>query len=205
MKNLTQIGTEYGTDKVSLGYTDIYEKYFATLRQKKINILEIGAGVSQLMWNDYFPNAKIFCIDRKDDNFSENTYNEICDQTNKAQLKKVFKDVKFDIIIDDGGHRINEQMTSFGVLFNRLNSKGLYIIEDLHTSHREGHRLRFPFEASSLYSLERYNEVGVFDSQFLTKTEIQYLNKNIHSIDIHTNNRGRNILRNPIVAIISKK
>ena len=39
----------------------------------------------------------------------------------------------FDIIIDDGGHTMRQQQTSFGFLYNDLKSNGIYVIEDLHT------------------------------------------------------------------------
>ena len=40
----------------------------------------------------------------------------------------------FDIIIDDGSHKMNHQQISFDVLFPHLKSGGIYVIEDLHTS-----------------------------------------------------------------------
>lgn len=42
---------------------------------------------------------------------------------------------KFDIIIDDGGHTMNQQKTSFMFLLPLVRSGGLYIIEDLETSY----------------------------------------------------------------------
>ena len=41
----------------------------------------------------------------------------------------------FDIILDDGGHKMDQQITSFRVLFPILKSGGVYIIEDLGTSY----------------------------------------------------------------------
>jgi hypothetical protein len=41
----------------------------------------------------------------------------------------------FDIIIDDGGHRMHQQITSFTHLLSKMRSKGIYVIEDLHTSY----------------------------------------------------------------------
>merc|ERR1711934_265130 len=36
-----------------------------------------------------------------------------------------------DVVIDDGGHLFEQQLTSLQTLFPRINSGGVYIIEDL--------------------------------------------------------------------------
>ena len=58
IKNLTSIAEFYKTDKYEHGYTKVYEKYFESLREKKLQILEIGIadGKSLLTWSDYFKN-----------------------------------------------------------------------------------------------------------------------------------------------------
>ena len=43
---------------------------------------------------------------------------------------------KFDVIIDDGGHTMNQQRTSLITLSPLVRPGGLYIIEDLETSYR---------------------------------------------------------------------
>ncbi len=42
---------------------------------------------------------------------------------------------QFDIIIDDGGHTMNQQRISFMTLLSLVRSGGLYVIEDLETSY----------------------------------------------------------------------
>jgi demethylmacrocin O-methyltransferase len=42
---------------------------------------------------------------------------------------------QFDIIIDDGGHTMNQQRISFMNLLSLVRSGGLYVIEDLETSY----------------------------------------------------------------------
>jgi len=44
----------------------------------------------------------------------------------------------FDIIVDDGGHHVHQQITSFEHLWPHLNDKGYYIVEDTHTSYWPG-------------------------------------------------------------------
>ena len=42
---------------------------------------------------------------------------------------------QFDIIIDDGGHTMNQQKTSMITLLPIVRSSGIYVIEDLDTSY----------------------------------------------------------------------
>ena len=43
----------------------------------------------------------------------------------------------FDVIIDDGSHFVDHQLTSFKTLYKYLNNNGLYIIEDLSGSYKK--------------------------------------------------------------------
>ena len=59
----------FDNSKISIhkweNYFEIYESYFKKFQRKNIRLLEIGVqyGGSLKMWNEYFPNAKIFGID----------------------------------------------------------------------------------------------------------------------------------------------
>jgi hypothetical protein len=44
----------------------------------------------------------------------------------------------FDIIIDDGGHKMYQQKASFNALWPQLSDGGLYIVEDTHSSYWPG-------------------------------------------------------------------
>ena len=59
MMSLKEIGKKYPTNKNDYGFLDIYEKYFEPLREKKLNILEIGVdkGDSLRLWKEYFFNS----------------------------------------------------------------------------------------------------------------------------------------------------
>lgn len=148
-KTLDELAITYGTDKSSQahGYTATYEKYFAPLREKSIKFLEIGfwRGYSAHMWEDYFSNAQLFFIDINKDalsylkNFTRSNL-FIVNQEDPIALMNFIQMVggDFDIIIDDGGHTMNQQITSFKTLFPFLKRGGIYVIEDLHTSYRFG-------------------------------------------------------------------
>lgn len=139
MKTLTEIGIQCNTDKATFhNYTDFYEKYFEPLRNKKLNLLEIGIdyGFSIKMWYEYFINSQIYGIDINDKtNLSnERTHIEIANQENFTEISNVFKGVEFDIIIDDGGHTVEQQINTLIGLFPRLKTGGIFIVEDLHTN-----------------------------------------------------------------------
>lgn len=124
-------------------YLPIYEKYFSNYLVKDINFLEIGIadGGSLDMWSNYFSaNSKIFGIDINKDckQFErKNIRVLIGDATDKNYLENnLFSQVnKFDIILDDGSHKMKDILNSFKYLYPKLKHGGLYIIEDLHTSY----------------------------------------------------------------------
>jgi len=143
--NLTSLGKKYNTDKATYhNFTDIYETYFHILKNNPLNILEIGIfnGGSLRMLKEYFFNSNIYGIDFDIKKcFTEDRIHTICgDQTNKVFLQNIFSNISFDIVIDDGGHTMDQQQISFEILFPRVVSKGIYIIEDLHTSYEYGYK-----------------------------------------------------------------
>lgn len=144
---LTQIidsGLEHRIHKW-LHYLPLYHRYFDKYRNigRKISILEIGVqnGGSLDMWNKYFgpdncdiygvdidpkcaqlqrDNIKIFIGDQGDSNFLNSLKEKI------PQL---------DIIIDDGGHTMKQQILTFQLLFSHVKPDGIYLCEDTHTSY----------------------------------------------------------------------
>ena len=124
-------------------YLPIYENYFSAYLDKNINFLEIGVadGGSLEMWSKYFSkNSKIYGIDineecKKYEN--ENIKVFIGDATDSRFLKdNIFTSVNyFDIILDDGSHKMEDIKQSLINLYPKLKVGGLYIIEDLHTSY----------------------------------------------------------------------
>lgn len=123
-------------------YFDIYETYFSKFRNRKINFLEIGVfqGGSLQMWENYFSSdSKIYGIDinplcKKFER--DNIKILIGSQSDKEFLKSIVSELpKFDIILDDGGHTMEQQIVSFEILFDHLNDGGFYLCEDTHTSY----------------------------------------------------------------------
>jgi hypothetical protein len=123
-------------------YFEVYDRHFSRMRNKKINILEIGAahGGSIEMWNDYFHgNAVIYSVDINPEcKKFENEYTRVFigSQEDKVFLKKLHDSLPpLDILIDDGGHTMKQQITTFECLFDKVKEDGIYLCEDLHTSY----------------------------------------------------------------------
>jgi hypothetical protein len=129
----------FNTDKYSHGYMEIYDPLFRELKTSK-KVLEIGIyyGDSLKLLEYYFSDAKIFAIDINNYEYLNNDKIKtfICNQEIRTELKLVIDSIgdELDLIIDDGGHSMKQQQVSFGFLFSKLKSGGVYILEDLHTS-----------------------------------------------------------------------
>lgn len=130
-----------GVTRKLVNYYAEYDLNFQEYRNKPIKLLEIGIqkGGSLYMWREYFPNAKIVGVDIDEEckQFEgEGIKVYIGDQENADFLLELErKEGTFDIVIDDGGHTMKQQITTFKTLFPLLAEGGMYVIEDLHTSY----------------------------------------------------------------------
>ena len=124
-------------------YPNIYDKHFNKYRELPVNILEIGIlnGGSLQIWEKYFPKAKIFAIDidEKCKQYeTDRTKIFIGDQADKSFLRNVKAQVpQIDIIIDDGGHRAEQQINTFEEMYFHLKTNGVYLIEDIELNYRQ--------------------------------------------------------------------
>lgn len=123
-------------------YFDIYDEYFSQFRNKEVVILEIGVfnGGSLQMWKNYFGDkAKIYGIDidPRCKNFEEDGIEIfIGSQTDRKFLNEVkLKMPDIDILIDDGGHTMKQQITTLEEMFEKIKDNGIYLCEDLQTSY----------------------------------------------------------------------
>lgn len=124
-------------------YFEIYDKYFSRFRGTEVYLVEFGVnqGGSLKMWKDYFgPKAKIFGVDINPycKNLEEDQVQIfIGDQEDRAFLRSLREKIpRIDILIDDGGHTMKQQITTFEALFSHISENGVYLCEDLHTSYR---------------------------------------------------------------------
>lgn len=114
-----------------------------------MTILEIGVfkGGSLQMWKHYFDaanhNVKVYGIDINPDCKAleeENIEIFIGSQEDREFLRSVKEQIgKVDILIDDGGHTMDQQIITFEELFDLVSEDGIYLCEDLHTSYMEAY------------------------------------------------------------------
>jgi hypothetical protein len=94
------------------------------------------------MWRDYFgPQAHIYGVDIEPDCLvyeRDGTRVFIGDQADRSFWSKVRESVPaLDIVIDDGGHRADQQIVSLEELLPFLRPGGIYLCEDIHRPRNE--------------------------------------------------------------------
>ena len=126
-------------------YFEVYDELFSKYRNKKITFVEIGilGGGSLFMWRNFFgPKARIIGIDLNPNAKKWTKYGFeifIGDQSDINFWEMFKKKVgKIDIILDDGGHRYIDQITSIESIVSNVRHNGLIVIEDTHTSYMDG-------------------------------------------------------------------
>lgn len=130
-------------------YFEAYDRFFSKFRGKNITILEIGVfrGGSLQMWKKYFNTSdnkiQVYGIDidpeckkLEEDNIEI----FIGSQEDREFLRNIKKKIgKVDILIDDGGHTMDQQIITFEELFDLVDEEGIYLCEDTHTSYMQSY------------------------------------------------------------------
>jgi hypothetical protein len=138
-QSLVELMKLYPTDKnVEHSYGPVYDELLAPIRDEMTSVLEIGVyqGGSLRVWRDYFPNAHILGIDIN----PEALFTDVRISTARAdalqwsQLHPVVSGRTFDLIIDDGGHKLHQQVMALFFLWPFQRRGGMYVIEDLEDS-----------------------------------------------------------------------
>jgi 23S rRNA U2552 (ribose-2'-O)-methylase RlmE/FtsJ len=123
-------------------YFEIYERHFSRFRGSDVHVMEIGVsqGGSLQMWKRYFgPKARIFGVDINPhcSKFEDEQITIfVGDQQDRLFLRSLPAQVgRLDILIDDGGHTMKQQIATYEELFPHVDKNGVYLCEDLHTSY----------------------------------------------------------------------
>src|SRR5690606_8990154 len=134
--------SKYSTDKFTgHGYLDTYDRLFEPITDSVKNVLEVGIqkGESVLLWRDLFPNAYIYGADIKLSALTINADKEdrVSVSEGNAYTTKFmdqYNDIKFDVIIDDGSHLIEDMVWFVKHYWKLLAPNGIMVVEDIAAS-----------------------------------------------------------------------
>ena len=167
-QTLSELATKHGTDKQPKdhNYTPMYEKMLSTIEVNKLLEIGLGTGASMRMWLEYYPNAKIYCVEDFGDE-NKNVWGSADGKieglnlvTGDSTLPETWYSVPTDLdfIVDDGSHHPDDQIATFLQGFKHIKSGGLYFVEDLHCGFTElytgGHDTFFPWMFGLIISQE---------------------------------------------------
>lgn len=125
-----------------LHYFEIYDRHLSRYRGQEVTLVEIGVfhGGSLQMWKQYLgPGARIVGVDidarcrALEEPQVEIVIGDQGDRDFLGQLRERLGPI--DVLIDDGGHRVEQQIATFDVLFPAVRRGGTYLVEDLHTNY----------------------------------------------------------------------
>jgi hypothetical protein len=191
------------------GFVDFYEPFFANIRINTIAEIGIFKGNSVKWLLTRFPDAIIYGADILpiqpewpiDDRFN---FSQL-DQGNRELIQIFFGQNSYDLIIEDGSHLPEHQALALIEGLKRLNSGGIYILEDIHTSHRRYNSKSIgAFEycpgqngnaLTVLLALMHYQELGIkidetkvrliSENSLFSIDEVTYLSKNAKHIHFY--------------------
>ena len=187
------------------GYSKFYHDIFYPIRNKMLNIIELGSfyGNASAALFFYFKNSKIYGADINPDMFrykSDRIENLYVNSSSVLSIKNeiIHRNIKFDIIIEDASHMLKDQIISLFYLFPILNEGGYFIVEELDFPEtRED--MRIDHHAPDLKTiLLNILENKDFNSPYIDEKNKKYFLDNIESIKILRGNINE-------IAILKKK
>lgn len=130
-------------------YGEVYETLLEPYRETAKNVLEIGlfSGLRLKIWDEYFKGA-VFGIDCDEQPvggmadlrplIESQLYNiHIFDACDKLEIENRFSRIKFDVIIEDAAHSIEQQLELYKAWKPYLSENSLYVIEDVQDIDRD--------------------------------------------------------------------
>ncbi len=158
---LCKLAYKYGTDKcpqIRHSYTVVYYDLFKDKAKFVKKVLEMGIGRSKRfknknvrydkrlkryfhkgaslkMWRDFFPNAQIYGADIIPESIFEDKRIKtfLCDERKQEDLERLIENTgnDIDIFIDDGSHRLRDQIFMAETLLPLFKKDVIYVIEDV--------------------------------------------------------------------------
>jgi predicted O-methyltransferase YrrM len=174
-------------------YFDIYHRHFEKFRGEPVVVVEFGVsqGGSLQMWRNYFGDrATIYGIDIDERCASlagPGTHILIGDQEDRDFLRSVGERTgPIDVLIEDGGHKMGQQIATFEEMYPLVKEGGVFLIEDLHTSYWEeyggGYRRPNTFMRRAKKLTDQLNAWHSRDSRFVVD-EFTRTTRSMHFYD----------------------
>ncbi len=175
-------------------YFDVYHRHFERFRGREPTVVEIGVyhGGSLQMWKHYFgAGARVIGVDRNPrlrDLGEDGIEIVIGDQGDPAFLRQLGRQYgPIDILIDDGGHTMPQQIGTVENLFGALAADGVILVEDTHTSYwREyggGLRAHSTFMQFAKHLVDELNAYHSRDPQSFVPGPFTQATRSIHFYD----------------------
>lgn len=169
-----RVMTKYGSDKGWHSYTPVYSALVGKRRDSALRIFELGLGTNNLNvlsnmgtfgspgaslrgWRELFPRAKVFGADiDRGILFEEDRIKTFyCDQLDRSSIRQLWSRPELqggmDIIIEDGLHTFEANLSFLEESLEHLRPNGLYITEDISWDCLEGWRERLETVYSKRY------------------------------------------------------
>ena len=167
-------------------YSVFYEKYFNKIKNEKFNFLELGSheGKGIAAFYHFFPNAKLIGANinpfqmRYYSNRIEEVYIDVSSKKILQNFTNYF-DNRFQIIIDDASHNLRDILITLPILFKKLSSGGFYVIEDINQFDVFKNLNPTREKLTPIKILKYMQENKSFDSDFISKDDVNYLKENI--------------------------
>ena len=191
-KNLNFLFEYFKSLKLLVGYAECFHENLKELKNRKLNILEVGLaqgnGIASLYF--YFPNSNLIGVDNNPFRMrykSKRIRSIYVDTSSKKILQNLSNHLnqKFDIILDDGGHQLIDQILCFSENFKNLKKGGIYIVEDL--NYPELNTMYNPTnEIVNLKTILKKISLGeeIF-TKFMQKNEIENIKDDIENIKFY--------------------
>lgn len=171
---MCRVMTKWGSDKGWNAYTTLYSALFSERRDQPLRVLELGLGTNNLNvlsnmgvfgapgaslrgWRELFPHALVYGADvDRGILFEEDRIKTFyCDQLDRSSIRELWlqPDLRdgMDIIIEDGLHTFEANLSFLEESFGHLRPNGFYVTEDISGDCLDGWRKRLETFYSKQY------------------------------------------------------
>lgn len=175
-------------------YFDIDHRHLQRYRGQPVTLVEIGVfhGGSLQMWKHYLgPQARIIGVDilpRALQLAEAGIEIVIGDQADPRFLADLAARVgPIDVLIDDGGHTMTQQIRTVQGLFDAVKADGIVVVEDVHTSYWSeyggGYRNPYSFVEFAKQLVDQLNAWYSRDADSFVPNAFTQQTRSIHFYD----------------------